>query len=134
MNEMDVGREATGERIDQAWAQLATVMDPCSFAFGSPISVVSLGLIEGLEISGSKATLRLLLTMPACTMFGDIASQARAALLEVAGVDEVDVQLEDRIEWTESRMSEDTQRAMAARRAEYRRLYQITPRWQSLRK
>jgi metal-sulfur cluster biosynthetic enzyme len=114
--------------IDRLWTQLSKVMDPCSFAFGSPISIVNLGLIDALEISGTKVTLRLLLTMPACLMFGDIASQAQAALLEVDGVDEVDVKLEDRFEWSESRMSADTQRQMAERRGAYRQLHQITPR------
>jgi metal-sulfur cluster biosynthetic enzyme len=85
-------------------------------------------LIENLEVTGSKVSVRLLLTMPACTMFGDIATQVRATLLELDGVDEVEVRLEDRMEWSESRMSIDTQRALVARQQAYRELHQITPR------
>jgi metal-sulfur cluster biosynthetic enzyme len=113
--------------IDRLWTALSNVMDPCSFAFGSPISIVSLGLIEALEISGAKVTLRLLLTMPACMMFGDIASQVKAALLVIDGVDEVDVKLENGFEWSESRISADAQKDMAERRDAYRQLHQITP-------
>lgn len=109
-------------------ARLATVMDPCSLAFASPISIVSLGLIESVEIAGSSVTVRLLLTMPACTMFGDIASQVRAALLEVDGIDDVRVELETGSEWSEARMSQATRDAIVARRDAYRELHQITPR------
>jgi metal-sulfur cluster biosynthetic enzyme len=114
--------------VDALWAQLETVLDPCSLAFAAPISVVSLGLVDDLKLSGSSATVRLLLTMPACTMFGDIASQVRAALLVVEGVDDVRVELESRVEWSEGRMSPEARDALVARRAAYRERYQVLPR------
>jgi metal-sulfur cluster biosynthetic enzyme len=61
-------------------------------------------------------------------MFGDIASQVRAALLAVDGVDDVHVELESRIEWSEGRMSPGAREALVARRAAYRERHQIVPR------
>jgi len=103
-------------------------MDPCSYAFGTPVSIVELGLVRKLDVVGMVAHVELSLTMPACSMFTDIASQVRAALVGIDGIEEVTVHWDFEFEWTEAMMSAELQTAMNERRARYRQTYQLSPR------
>lgn len=107
---------------------LRSVQDPCSVVLGDPVTIEDLGLIELIEIDGPRVRVDLVLTIPNCVMFLDIASSVRAAIQELDGVDEVDVRLDHQKEWSEDRLSEASRASLAARRRAYRSHPDVKPR------
>lgn len=85
-------------------AGLRTVTDPCSLAMGAPIDIWCLGLVETLGIAGGRVTVGLVLTDFSCVYFQNIRRYVTDALLDVPGVDEVDVELVTTTLWTADRM------------------------------
>ena len=69
-------------------------------------NIVDLGLIYGIAINRSKVTVTMTLTTPGCPMHESIAWGVKAALLNIEGVDEVDVQVVWDPPWTSARMSD----------------------------
>ena len=106
---------------------LAEVHDPCSVALGDPVTIEDLGLLERIVVNGASVRVHLVLTMPNCVMFLDIASSVRAAVQTLGDV-EVDVRLDHSTEWTEERLPAAARRRLAARRAAYRAHPDVRPR------
>ena len=69
-------------------------------------NIVDLGLVYGITIDGGKVTVTMTLTTPGCPMHESIAWGVQSALLNLEGVEEVDVQLVWDPPWTPARMSE----------------------------
>lgn len=107
---------------------LRSVQDPCSVVLGDPVTIEDLGLIELIQIDGPNVRVDLVLTIPNCVMFLDIASSIRAAIQELEGVDEVDVRLDHHKDWTEERLPADARARLAARRRAYRSHPDVKPR------
>jgi ATP-binding protein involved in chromosome partitioning len=59
--------------------------------------LVSLNMIENLEIQGNKVSFTIILTTPACPLKSKIESEARAAVLALAGVKTVDITLDSKV-------------------------------------
>ena len=70
-------------------------------------NIVDLGLVFGILIDGPKVIVSMTLTTPGCPMHESIARGVRAALLELEGVEEVDVQIIWDPPWTPARMSDE---------------------------
>lgn len=70
-------------------AALATVDDP---EIRRPIT--DLGMVKDIEVDGKVATVSIYLTIKACPMQDSITSRVTAAVLTVAGIDEVKVVLD----------------------------------------
>ena len=70
-------------------------------------NIVDLGLVYGIAIDGAKVTVTMTLTTPGCPMHESIAWGVQSVLLNLEGVEEVDVQLVWDPPWTPARMSED---------------------------
>ncbi len=91
---------ALSARIEAA---LTRVTEPCSIAFGKPISIVEMGLIERIEVAGSHAEITLCLTDAACVHFSGMQRFIRDELLELAEINTVEVkQTLDQL-WTPDR-------------------------------
>ena len=60
--------------------------------------LVSLGMIEDLEIDGSRVSFTVVLTTPACPLKSQIEQEAREAVSALAGVTEVQVKLSSRVQ------------------------------------
>jgi metal-sulfur cluster biosynthetic enzyme len=58
-----------------------------------PISLVDLGLIRGIEVEGSKAEVKLTYTCMGCPAMDMIQDDVRARILEMDGIDEVDIEV-----------------------------------------
>jgi metal-sulfur cluster biosynthetic enzyme len=58
-----------------------------------PISLVDLGLIRGIEVEGSKAEVKLTYTCMGCPAMDMIQDDIRARILEMDGIDEVDIEV-----------------------------------------
>lgn len=81
---------------------LSGVMDP---ELG--ISIVDLGLVYGVEVSGGKATVKMTFTTPACPMLHFLISSVEDAAKKVKGIKEVEVKLVWDPPWNPSRISEE---------------------------
>jgi len=94
----------TAPTRDELVAQLSTVVDPCSIAMRAPMDIWELGLVEGIELVDGRVRVSLVLTDISCVFFRDIRSHIADALLELPGVDAVDVELDTTTLWTPDRM------------------------------
>src|ERR1700755_1404110 len=59
--------------------------------------IVSLGFIKDLTIDGGRVAFTIELTTPACPVKDQMRDQARAAVMQVAGVSTVDVSMSARV-------------------------------------
>ncbi len=84
-------------------ARLERVTEPCSIAFGMPISIVEMGLIERIDVCESHAKITLCLTDAACVHFAGMQQFIRDELLELPEISTVEVsQTLDQL-WTPDR-------------------------------
>jgi ATP-binding protein involved in chromosome partitioning len=106
--EPDTPREMAGAESEREAAvvdALRDVLDPCSCMTEDPISIVALGLVDDVTVTGSTASVRLLLTSEMCTYFVKMAEEAERRVLELPGIDRVEVRKESESVWTPARMS-----------------------------
>src|SRR3989441_8970590 len=59
--------------------------------------IVSLGFVKDLRVDGGRVAFTIELTTPACPVKDQMRDQARAAVLQVPGVERVDVQMSARV-------------------------------------
>ena len=88
-------------------AALRQVIDP---EIG--LDIVSLGLVYGIEVTGSRVRVDLTMTTPACPLGEHIANDARVRIMAVDGVTQVDVELVWEPRWTPERMSKEAKEAL----------------------
>lgn len=92
--------------IDEVWAQLRTCYDP-----EIPINIVELGLVYDcktteLEDGGNRVDIVMTLTAPGCGMGPILVDDARAKVMSVKNVTEVNVELVFDPPWDQNMMSE----------------------------
>ena len=97
--------QGTQDLEAQVWDQLKTCYDP-----EIPVNIVDLGLVYDMRISevsggGSRVDVKMTLTAPGCGMGGYIAQEARQKLLELAGVEEADVEVVWEPQWSPQMIS-----------------------------
>ena len=93
---------ATPERA-QLLAQLTKVLDPCSITMGAPKDICQMGLVEDLDVDAGRVRVSLVLTDPSCVFFAGIRRHVTDVLLELPGVEAVDVEIANGILWTPDR-------------------------------
>ena len=69
------------------------------------LDLVVLGLVYDIEVDGSDVNVTMSLTSPMCPVAGQIVDEARAAVLDVDGVETADVELTWDPPWTPERIS-----------------------------
>ncbi|MHB8522210.1 MAG: metal-sulfur cluster assembly factor [Limisphaerales bacterium] len=69
-------------------------------------NIVDLGLIYEVSVAGNQVTVKMTLTTAGCPMHESIAGGVQAALLNLEGVDEVDVELVWDPPWNPAMMTE----------------------------
>ena len=84
-------------------ARLARVTEPCSIAFGKPISIVEMGLIERVEVTDGHAEITLCLTDAACVHFSGMQRFIQDELLDLPEIDSVAVKQTLEQLWTPDR-------------------------------
>jgi metal-sulfur cluster biosynthetic enzyme len=72
-------------------------------------NIVDLGLVYGVTIDGSQVMVQMTLTTPGCPMHESISWGVKTALLNLEGVEDVDVQVVWDPPWHPSMMSEAAQ-------------------------
>ena len=70
-------------------------------------NIVDLGIVCGITINGSKVTVQMTLTTRGCPMHESIAWGVQSALLNLEGVEEIEVNLVWDPPWTPARMSDN---------------------------
>lgn len=90
--------------IDEIFAALETIPEPCSIAMGRTTSLVGMGLLEGIAVSETgEVTITLCLTDAACVHFRSMQQFIADAVNGLAGVTRVQViQTLDKL-WTPDR-------------------------------
>jgi len=86
---------------DQIWEALATVKDP-----ELPLTVMDLGLIDEVQVAGGRVHVRMTPTYSACPAIDVMRQDIRTKLLNLPGVEEVQVELSFAEPWTMARMTE----------------------------
>lgn len=84
-------------------AQVISALKKC-FDPEVGISVVDLGLIDEIKVSGGNVNIKMILTSPACPMGSLILEDVREKVSKVKGVKKVDVELSSKA-WSPDRMS-----------------------------
>lgn len=80
---------------------LKTVFDP-----EIPVNIWDMGLVYDIKIDGKNVTITMTLTSPTCPMMDELMAQVKNAVLGVAVVENVDVNLVWEPAWDLSRMSD----------------------------
>jgi metal-sulfur cluster biosynthetic enzyme len=79
----DVPGHGDPARRAQALALIETVVDPCSANFGRPTGLVSMGIIDRLDLNtAGEIDLWILPTIPGCLFLGVIEERIEAALAQ----------------------------------------------------
>jgi len=95
------GMPTTRTFEDQIWEALATVKDP-----ELPLTVMDLGLIDEVQVTGGRVHVRMTPTYSACPAIDVMRQDIRTKLLNLPGVEEVQVELSFAEPWTMARMTE----------------------------
>lgn len=105
--------------------RLDEIVDPCSEARGTDISIVEMGLLKRIEVDDGTVHVELRITSPSCMMVGYFIEQANERVGSLPGVEDVTLETDAGLSWRDDMMSEDAkerrrehQRALAER---YRR-------------
>ena len=83
---------------------LRGIPEPCSIAMRTPMDICEMGLVESVQIDGSKVTVTLVLTDPSCVHFAGMQRYIRDELLALDGVQVVEVGASERLLWTPDRV------------------------------
>ncbi len=87
---------------DALWDALRQVNDP-----EIPISIVDMGLVVALEQDAGTVALKLTFTAMGCPAMDMILDDARARLLQVPGVERVEIEVVWDPPWTPARLTEE---------------------------
>lgn len=85
--------------------QLRKVVDPCSIKMCAPVDIWEMGLVEDVEVTGAQVQVTLVLTDISCVFYRDMRRHVIDVLLELPGVEAVDVTLATDTLWTPDRMN-----------------------------
>lgn len=91
---------AVRERLDG-------IVDPCSEARGTDISIVEMGLLKRVEVDDGTVHIELRITSPSCMMVGYFIEQAEKRVGSLDGVEEVTLSTDAGMTWREEMMDEN---------------------------
>lgn len=90
--------------------QLDRIVDPCSEARGTDISIVEMGLLKRIEVDDGTADIELRITSPSCMMVGYFIEQAEERVGSLPGIDQVRLETDAGFTWRDDMMSPDAKR------------------------
>ncbi|MBL8651147.1 MAG: DUF59 domain-containing protein [Sphingopyxis sp.] len=109
-------------------AALHTVYDPCSVASQSPVSVIDMGMVSALDVTGDTVEIRLLPTNLGCTLVPSIMIAMEEALGAVPGIGAVSIAIDKDTHWSPDQMSTRGRDLLSHRRAQAQAQMPIQPK------
>lgn len=91
---------AVRDRLDE-------IIDPCSEARGTEISIVEMGLLKRIEVGNGTVHIELRITSPSCMMVGYFIEQAEERVGGLEGVEEVTLETDAGMQWRDAMMAPD---------------------------
>ena len=88
---------------DAIRAQLRKVPEPCGLLMRAPLDICEMGLVDEISCSAGRVRVVLVLTDPSCVHFGGMRRYITDVLLELPGVDAVEVAISTTTLWTPDR-------------------------------
>lgn len=102
---------------DDVARALEDVVDPCSLAQGTPLSLPAMGLVRRQVLDDAGVlTVDVCVTAPGCAYVGLFADAAATRLAGLPGVAEVVVRLDPSVLWSERMLRPDASAALGAAR------------------
>lgn len=89
--------------------RLDEIIDPCSEARGTDISIVEMGLLKKIDIDDGHVHVELRITSPSCMMVGYFIEQAQERVGTLPGVDEVTLETDAGLSWREDMIADEAQ-------------------------
>jgi len=108
-----------GHPLLPLWQALTEVADPCQQACGYALSIVDLGIVNGVASDAGCVTVSLTLTESSCTFAFRIIEEIEDRLAQLPGVRRVEVAIEPFPLWEPSRLSERARQAHAQSRLRF---------------
>jgi metal-sulfur cluster biosynthetic enzyme len=100
---MTVPRPALSQ--DQIRAQLRRVPEPCGLLMREPVDICEMGLVDEISVTDGEVRVELVLTDPSCVHFRGLRRYITDVLLELPGVDAVQVAISTTTLWTPDRQT-----------------------------
>ena len=97
---------------------LAGIVDPCSAATGVPLSILDMGLLRDVTITGSDVTIDLRLTSPLCHQAPYFVIEAERRVGALVGVRSVICRTDMGLDWDPAMMTGHAVERLAAARRE----------------
>lgn len=101
----------------QIEARLDEIIDPCSAANGTNLSIVEMGLVAAIEVDSSHVTVSMRLTSPFCMQIPYFIDEIDAKVGDLEGVSSVDIETDQGREWHYGMMSQSAQEQRRARKS-----------------
>ncbi len=89
--------------LDAIRAQLRKVPEPCGLLMRAPLDICQMGLVDEITCAGGRVRVVLVLTDPSCVHFCGLRRYITDVLLELPGVDAVEVAISTTTLWTPDR-------------------------------
>ncbi|ERG96007.1 metal-sulfur cluster assembly factor, partial [Haloquadratum walsbyi] len=89
--------------------RLEEVIDPCSAANGTELSIIQMGLLDEIDIKEDHVHIELMVTSPMCTMVSYFIKEIRSEVTELPEVNSVEVSSDNGLQWTQSMLTEEAQ-------------------------
>jgi len=90
---------------DQIRAQLRQVPEPCALLMREPVDICEMGLVDEINITDGRVRVVLVLTDPSCVHFTGLRRYITDVLLQLPGVDAVQVTISTTTLWTPDRQT-----------------------------
>jgi metal-sulfur cluster biosynthetic enzyme len=101
------------------WRALGEIPDPCQQACGYELSIVDLGIVNGVVAEDGCVSVSLTFTEPTCTFGFRIIQEIEDRLAQIPGVRRARVSIDPFPLWEPSRLTERARRAHAESRLRF---------------
>ena len=91
---------------------LGRIVDPCSIATGTPISLEEMGMVKDVVVQNRDVTVTLILTSPICWQVGNIIEAVESAVGSIDGVGSVRCTVDHDEDWLPDRMDPAVRRRL----------------------
>ncbi|WP_226008176.1 metal-sulfur cluster assembly factor [Natrinema salinisoli] len=103
--------------------RLDEVIDPCSAANGTNLSIIEMGLLDEIDVDEGHVTVSMRLTTPFCMQLPYFVEEIDERIGAIDEVTSVSLETDEGVDWHTGMMSEEAQtqrrERKAAREAEY---------------